>query len=260
VIVARIRKIVSAAKTSVPMIGWKWFVGQRVLPRLGISEIKLKPKGLPHSVYCRFPASDIYEYTHLLGWAQIPFNLPINPRYVVDAGANVGYSALRFLKEFPEAQIVAIEPEHENVTQLRKNCRPYPRIAIEEVALWSRNARLRIKSLDVDQNAFQVMESADGNVIGCSVEEIMKRHNFPRIDVLKIDIEGSEKVLFADPGSRNWLRHVKIILIETHDRFVAGCTDAINDATAGMFEYTGVIDEYACYVSGITECETALAR
>ncbi len=40
---------------------------------------------------------------------------------IIDAGSNVGYSCGYFQTFFPNAQIVAIEPEDNNVTQLQKN-------------------------------------------------------------------------------------------------------------------------------------------
>jgi hypothetical protein len=40
---------------------------------------------------------------------------------IVDAGANVGAASLWFLQQFPEAAVVAIEPEPGNLSVLRKN-------------------------------------------------------------------------------------------------------------------------------------------
>ena len=205
----------------------------------------MKPSGLDHPVFCRVATSDIYDYSHLLGPRKIPFHLPFRPEYIVDAGANVGYSALRFHLDYPGATIVAIEPEIRNVMQFRKNCAPYPNIHLEEAALWPRNTRLQIKSLDADQNAFQIRESPTGTITAFTVHELMKRHNLPRIDLFKIDIEGSEKALFSENTS--WLEHVGMLLIETHDRFEPGCTDAINKATEGRFLFRGIVDEYSFF-------------
>jgi FkbM family methyltransferase len=244
----RAKNSISSARAIAPMIGWRWVIGRRVLARLGITEVKLRTPGLPHPVACRTETSDIFEYTHLLSWGQVPLNLPIRPEYIVDAGANVGFSALRFQKEFPGATIVGLEPEPRNFAQFRKNCGPYPNISIEQAALWSRNTKLSIRSLDVDSSSFRVDEDSNGEVNAISILEVMKRHDLPRIDLLKIDIEGSEKVLFSDPHARDWLKHVGVMLVETHDRFEPGCTAAINKATDGLFEYKGIIDEYSCYV------------
>ena len=186
---------------------------------------------------------------HHLGGGQVPFELPIRPRFIVDAGANVGFSALRFQREFPGATIVGLEPEPRNIIQFKKNCGPYSNIVLDEGALWSINTRLRIRSLDADQDGFQVEESEHGDVEAISVDEVMRRHHLPRIDLLKVDIEGSEKVVFSHPDAKYWLRSIGMIMVETHDRFEAGCTEAVENALAAGFDFRGVVGEYSFYVS-----------
>jgi hypothetical protein len=43
--------------------------------------------------------------------------------------------------------------------------------------------------------------------------------NLPRIDLLKIDIEGSEFALFAEEGNPSWLNKVRRIAMEVHPKF-----------------------------------------
>ena len=179
----------------------------------------------------------------------MPFDLPFRPDFIVDAGANAGFSTLRFQKEFPGTKIVALEPERRNILQFKKNCASYPNITLDEKALWAANTRLRIRSPDVGLNAFQVEEDANGNVEALSMIEVMRRHHLPRIDLLKVDIEGSEKVVFSHANTKSWLQYVGMILIETHDSIEEGCTDAVEGALEGRFDFKGHIDEYEFYVS-----------
>src|SRR5579883_1485462 len=51
---------------------------------------------------------------------RLPFDLA--PRVIVDAGANIGAASLYFATRFPEATILALEPEQSNFQLLRKNC------------------------------------------------------------------------------------------------------------------------------------------
>ena len=44
--------------------------------------------------------------------------------------------------------------------------------------------------------------------------------------MLKIDIEGAEKELFADDNVQKWLPRVNVIAIELHDRMKHGCSYA----------------------------------
>ena len=126
--------------------------------------------------------------------------------------------------------------------QLRKNCARYRNIRIERAALWSKSARLKIKSRNVSDNAFQVSEDPFGDVEAMSVRDVMSRHIFPRVDLLKVDIEGSELEVFS--SNTEWLNDVRAILIETHDRFIPGSTAAVRKATAGRFRYRGLVGEY----------------
>jgi FkbM family methyltransferase len=249
-LIGRMRDFFQYAKKCAPVIGWKWAIGDRILRRIGINEVRIRVKGLAHRVVSRTGTSDIFEFMHLLGWRQVPFDLPIRPTFIVDAGANVGYSALRFQKEFPGAKIVSLEPEERNARQFKKNCAFYSNISLETAALWPTTTRLRIRALDAGANAYQVEESPIGEISALSIDEIMQRYRLPRIDLLKVDIEGSEKEVFSHPNAKCWLRSVAMILIEIHDDQVAkGCQEAVQGALEDHFDFRGHIDEYAFYVS-----------
>lgn len=153
------------------------------------------------------------------------------------------------MSDYPGAKVIAIEPAETNLVQIEKNCGHYPNISIERAALWSRKTRLRIKSFDCDDNAFQVEEDDTADIQALSIDDIIKRHDIPYIDLLKVDIEGSEKVVFESTAARHWLQKVGVLLIETHDRYVPGCTDAVDDATKDLFNFEGIIGEYRVYVA-----------
>jgi hypothetical protein len=55
-----------------------------------------------------------------------------------------------------------------------------------------------------------------------------------QIDLLKLDIEGSEKELFEDPAKKWWLSRTRAVIVELHDRFKPGCTAAVEAALAGQ--------------------------
>jgi FkbM family methyltransferase len=244
--IAKVKRAVAASKGVASLVGWRWAMRERACRVLGVEEVMVSVRSHRGKVAVRMGTPDMYEFNHLLGDSKTPLNVPGRPEYIVDAGANVGYSALRFKLDHPQARIVALEPEPSNVKQFRKNCGGYPDIVVEQAALWPVSTRLRIANPDAGQNSFQVEDDPNGDVVALTVNDIMKRHSLPRIDVLKIDIEGSEKNLFS--GNVDWLDHVSVLLIETHDRMVPGCTAAIEAAVAGKFEARGVIDEYSCYV------------
>ena len=63
----------------------------------------------------------------------------------------------------------------------------------------------------------------DADVRAFSIPGIMKKYGFPYIDILKMDIEGSEYEIFKDKKCLEWLPLVKVLIIETHDRKIPGC-------------------------------------
>jgi FkbM family methyltransferase len=232
-------------------LGWPWVIGYRLLKRIGIKELPLRVRGLKSKVYCRIEGSDIYEFKQSLGAWTETFNLPFAPKVIVDAGANVGYTALRFQKQFPGVQIIAIEPEANNIAQFEKNCSPYPNITLVRGALWTRGRTLSIQSAGVDSNAFQLIEDPSGNIPGFSVLDLMRMFNVEHIDVLKMDIEGSEKIIFEDDGVKKWLPRVRAILVETHDVTlgIKGCSASVRSATAESLRFMGHVNEYEYYLS-----------
>jgi FkbM family methyltransferase len=66
------------------------------------------------------------------------------PPVIIDAGANVGLCAVFYANRFPDARIIAIEPEPSNYEMLKKNTAPYPNITTVHAALWKENGPLRL--------------------------------------------------------------------------------------------------------------------
>lgn len=229
-------------------LGWIWVLGYRVLKRVGVREIKFRPVKLSSPVYCRIEGSDIWEYKQSLGtWAE-PLNLRFVPETIIDAGANVGYASLRFAREFAEAKIIAVEPASANLIQLRKNCGQNPNISVEPFAVWSHSTLLRVADTGVAHNAYQLLEDPNGDVPALSFLDLMEKHAIERVDLLKIDIEGAEKLLFEDLGATSWLGRVGMLLIETHDRMIPGCSTAVKNALHDRAAFQGWVNEYEYYL------------
>ena len=66
------------------------------------------------------------------------------PPVIIDAGANVGLSAVFYANRFPNARIIAIEPEPSNYEMLKRNVVPYSNVTPVQAALWKENGPLRL--------------------------------------------------------------------------------------------------------------------
>ena len=149
---------------------------------------------------------------------------------IIDAGANIGFAAAFFKNKFPNSKIISLEPENENFGWLQKNTEKYKDISILQGGLWDKDSNLMV-TLEEGRStrAFMVEEVEEKNkntTRGYSVKTIMNKFNIERIDIFKIDIEGSEKELFEN-NYEYWLPKTKCIIVETHDRMKSGCKDAI---------------------------------
>jgi FkbM family methyltransferase len=170
------------------------------------------------------------------------------PRFIIDAGANVGYSSLLFANAYPDAKVMAIEPEASNLALLRENCREYQQIIPVDGALWPRSASLSIDVGAKYHDSFRVVEASGENAIvrAYSVPELMALGGSDRVDVLKLDIEGAEKDLFEADVSP-WISRVDVILVELHDRFRSGCTAAVEGAIRDRVRRREDRGEYAVF-------------
>ncbi|WP_310557741.1 FkbM family methyltransferase [Flavobacterium sp.] len=144
---------------------------------------------------------------------------------IIDAGSNIGLTSLFFIDYFKKATIVCIEPELENFKILEynlKNCNDNKVFKING-AVWSTDCNIKIINDFKDKLdwSFRVEETEEDNSIKAfSINTIINTIGFDSIDILKIDVEGSEKQIF-DKNSSNldFLKITKCIAIEIHDFF-----------------------------------------
>ena len=142
--------------------------------------------------------------------------------FVVDCGANIGCASAFFLNRYPGSCVVAIEAELGNFGICRQNLEPYSsRVRAIHGAVWPRSEPLivvRGEPEQVKECAFSVRPCREGEpkeIDGISLTDVVESSPKKRIDLLKIDIEGGERELFAS-GFESWLFRTRTIVIETH--------------------------------------------
>lgn len=195
-------------------------------------------KGVKHPFYIRSIRADMQSFlnTFIDGYLEKKAYLS-EPEYIIDTGANIGYTAILFANWCPNAKIIGIEPDKENYEFALKNTANYPNITILNAGLWNKTTRLKIEAGQED--GFVVKEIAKNEVsinpenltTAISIKEILETYRFPRIDFLKMNIEGSEKEVFSE-GYEIWLPKTKAMLIELHDGKNSGCSKAVFGATS----------------------------
>lgn len=189
----------------------------------------------------RIPSSDIPLCRQVFFDHDYDFMIAGQPKVIVDAGANIGLAAIYFANKYPDAKIIAIEPESSNFELLTKNTEPYPGIIPVQAALWHVNEDINVIDAGYGKWGFMTemknsQEKLPGSicnaVAGMTVDRIMRDYALEKIDILKVDIEGADREVFSSTSA--WLDKVDAIIIELHDRMKAGCSCSFYLGTRGF--------------------------
>ena len=180
--------------------------------------------------------SDLVTMIHVFGQNGYDFGQE-RLHSIVDAGANVGYSAVWFAVRHPDAVVLAVEPDVGNLELLRRNTAGYSQISVIPAALMAFDGFATL--VDPEQGPWAMrVHAADGGwsdglprgEVPCvAVDTLLDQHGLDVLDLLKLDIEGSELDVLASSGQ--WMPRVQAIVAELHDRFRPGCTAAFEAAT-----------------------------
>jgi FkbM family methyltransferase len=213
--------------------------GSRMLTDILLRQGRIR---LPHyktSLLARNDTSDVMVFEKVFLDQEYDFPVPdLQPKLIIDAGANVGYVSIFFAAKYPEARILAIEPEESNYELLVRNTAQYPNITPIQAALWNKKGRVRIDNPGEEKWAFRVTETdstGGAEIEALTIQDLLSLAGTDYIDILKIDIEGAEKELF-ESNYETWLGKVGVMMIELHDRFVVGCSRSFYRAV-GQYQF-----------------------
>lgn len=156
----------------------------------------------------------------------------IEPKFIIDAGANVGYTSAYIKSVFRNAEIACIEPDDKNFEILNMNLSSF----ITEKSITAYKYGLMGKSgmnLHIGEDfrggsdwAKQtVVSNKNSELKSITIQNILNEQNQLAIDLLKIDIEGAEIFLLEDETDLTFLENTKVIAIEIHDEY--NCREAI---------------------------------
>lgn len=156
---------------------------------------------------------------------------------IIDAGANIGCASIYFSLRFPNADIIAIEPEESNFGLLKRNALLYTNIQSIQAGIWDKNEKLSLANPEggAAEFMFESKTVDNGAVDGITIKSILDLQHWSKVDIIKLDIEGAEKEVFS-ANDLSWLKNVKLLIIELHDRYKKDCTKTVFKAL-DQFEY-----------------------
>lgn len=203
------------------------FFATRVCNKLKIKgTIFLSSRFAIRPLLCRLGTSDRWIFHQIFVQQEYAPLLDIeNVDLIIDCGAYIGYSAAYFLSRFPQAHVIAIEPDKDNFELLKKNLSPYgERAELIHGAIWSNSAKLTMSDVYyrgaqyASRQVRECLPDEPGEVCAVDIPSLLANSRRNRISILKVDIEGSEGIIFgAQSGCEKWLHKVDAIAIELHD-------------------------------------------
>lgn len=232
-------RIVSKLRHYRSALGWKGvfaFCFAKLLLKKSLFSVSVP--NIKHPVFVRLATTDTSVLKQVLIEKHYDFRLTFTPRTILDAGANIGLSAVFFANRFPNSVILAVEPEYSNYQLLLKNVGAYPNIKPVHAALWHSEGSISLSDPGLGNHGFQTTDvqpkaDADANLVkATTVEALMLEAGWKTVDLLKLDIEGSEKEVL-DSCSR-WIGHVHAIMAELHDDLRPGCSESFAVASGGF--------------------------
>lgn len=167
-------------------------------------------------------------------------------KYIIDIGANIGAAAYQFQSFFPNAKILVCEPLPDGMKFCKINTEN-KLTYVEEAIIGDDRKEVTFNVCDwagnghVDGNfrwdLFTPMGSKLNHKIqvkACTLKELIDKHDFPRIDLLKIDTEGMEgQILTNFKPYLNLVKHfrgewhgdvdrevMKLALQDTHEMYI----------------------------------------
>jgi FkbM family methyltransferase len=162
----------------------KYWIGQSASDIVDLAVAgNLLPRGFPAGLHLEYDLQRFLEP-------------PV--RVIIDAGANVGDTALRFARFFGQATVHCFEPVGNTFQKLEQRTGKNPRIILQKLALGDREMRLNIKlSDDPELNSILDLEivSAGTNsemVRVVRLDQYAETQKLGGIDLLKMDLEGFE--------------------------------------------------------------------
>jgi len=147
--------------------------------------------------------SEIEVLNEVLREHEYAVRLPRDPTVILDLGSNVGASVHYFRGKYPDARIIAVEPDPHTAAKLRASMEGWANMEVYSVAIARADGRRLFYPSQLSYASSLIKSRSVGRLIervqprpvevtACSLDSLLDRLGLRWIDLLKIDIEGAE--------------------------------------------------------------------
>jgi FkbM family methyltransferase len=196
-------------------------------------EAVVRVPGLAGPLTVRTGTSDLAIFDEVVIQNGYHFPLACDPQVIVDVGANIGMATLWFKARWPQAQVIAVEPDPNNFALLQRNLKDIPGVRTVQAALAPVDGAIGFETEGLNPSAYHIraLRPGEEGVPAITMATLMRQCGIDHIDLLKLDIEGAEKEVFEAPDLA-WMDRVDTLAVELHDRMRPGCGHAFFKATS----------------------------
>lgn len=131
---------------------------------------------------------------------------------IFDVGANVGMASLYFHHRYPGATIYAFEPDPDTFAVLAARVSHIPTIIPVQIALSNQKGRMPFYAHHTSSLGGSLVQRSSEqkpvSVATSTIHAIADEFGIRSIDLLKFDIEGGERALFAETDDRVRCRRI----------------------------------------------------
>jgi len=188
----------------------------------GAKSVQVRVKNIPQPILARMNNSDLPMLAEVLCSPECEVDLSWSPRTVLDLGANIGLTAIKLKGQFPDARLIAVEPDPGSAQVCRANLSRMDGAVVLEMAIGWGGGTVRCTNPEAPSISRR-FESCDvddrGAIQAISIREILDQYQCRSPVLVKMDIEGAEASCFEHSGS--WLPAVQGVLVEAHSGAVA---------------------------------------
>jgi FkbM family methyltransferase len=143
------------------------------------------------------------------------FDAEISSPRIIDGGANIGLATLYWKRHFPEAEIIAFEPDPQVFRALSNNIKAHncSEVTLIQKGLWSEEGECTFQSDGADSGRIDGEPGQEETVHRIPVTRLTPYLEAPT-DLLKLDIEGAEVEVLLD--TEETLANVERVFVEYH--------------------------------------------
>lgn len=188
----------------------------------------------PFTLYLQY-VMDLAVLKEVFVDMEYEWELPFEPKVIVDLGAHYGDTALFYHCVYPNAKIIAVEPSPENFSRLKKHVSEIENIIPVNAAVGAEDGRLKLHISKSSLGHSLVEREPGGETVDVemfSLKTLLEKQGVKSIDLLKFDIEGAEFLLLESFESE---KTIQSLIGELHFDLVEGFELA--DVEAKMLDF-----------------------